>query len=93
MSDENDSDRIVEVVRKRPAYTHPSFIVEQDGRYYVTVAVLEYDPKARGITKEQREGVAEIERLYRGGERGRFGIVEVSRGIGIGLNTGPSHSD
>lgn len=91
MSDQNDPGSVVEVGTSRPAYAQPIFIIEQGGRYYVTAAVLEYDPNASGITPEQRDGVAQIQKLYQSGQKGRVGVVEVARGIGIGQNTGPVH--
>ncbi len=40
-----------------------TFIIEEGGRHYVAVAVLEYDPGACR-TDEEREGGEQIARLY-----------------------------
>ncbi|WP_375404192.1 hypothetical protein [uncultured Sphingomonas sp.] len=75
------------------AYAEPSFIIERGGRYYVTTAVLEYDPNAPNLTPEQRDGVTQVEKLFRSGERGRVGVVELVHRIGAGQNTGPTDDD
>ncbi|HYN46852.1 MAG TPA: hypothetical protein VES64_09185 [Allosphingosinicella sp.] len=67
----------------RDVPTARTFIIEEDGRHYVAVAVLEYDPGACR-TDEEREGVEQIARLYersKGGlERGAVAI-ELDPGI------------
>lgn len=75
------------------ALSQPSFIIERGGRFYLTVALLEYDPKAPGLTPEQRDGVAQIEKLYRSGPKGLVGATEVAmRGGGGPMNTGPMNT-
>jgi len=58
-----DSD-IVHVTKRTEALGSPNFVIEQNGRLYVAVAVLEYDPDSPGISAEQREGVAQIRRMF-----------------------------
>lgn len=41
----------------------PRFLVKHDGKYYLTVAVLEYDP-AEAKTKAEKDGVAEVARYF-----------------------------
>lgn len=93
MNSENSEDErsVVRVTSSRAGYAQPTFIIEQQGRFYVTLAVLEYDPKAPGITPEQRDGIMQIEKLFRSGDRSASGVSEVSRGIGgpMPMNTGP----
>ena len=55
---------IVHVTKRTEALGSPNFVIEHGGRYYVAVAVLEYDPNARGITKEQRNGVDQIRQMF-----------------------------
>jgi hypothetical protein len=93
MTDEHEPSPVVQVTTSRAAYAEPHFIIEHAGRYYVTVAVLEYDPHAANLTAEQREGVAAIEKLYRSGEQGRVGVVELARlGGPHPMNTGPMNT-
>lgn len=47
----------------RRAIGDRTFIIEEDDRLYVAVAVLEYDPAA-ARTDEQKRGVAEVRRMY-----------------------------
>lgn len=48
----------------RAAATSPNFVIEDDGRYYIAVAVLEYDPDAENITEEERRGVDQVRQLF-----------------------------
>lgn len=60
----DSSNNIVQVARQTEALTSPSFIIEQNGRFYVTVAVLEYDPNAADMTDEQKRGVEQIKEMF-----------------------------
>lgn len=88
---DGDQPEIVHVSSSaKAAFAAPSFIIEQDGRYYVTAAVLEYDPRAPNLTREQQEGVKQIQELYRSGEKTASGVTQISREIGpMPMNTGP----
>lgn len=48
----------------------PTFVLKHEGKYYVTAAVLEYDPKHPNMTKEQEAGVAYIRDLFEKESRG-----------------------
>lgn len=41
----------------------PRFLVKHDGKYYLAVAVLEYDP-ADARSDEEKKGVAEVARYF-----------------------------
>lgn len=45
------------------ALTGPTFIIQDGGKYYVSAAVLEYDPGKAG-SPEQRDGVNRIVQLF-----------------------------
>lgn len=48
------SRRTVSVCREGiPAIEEPRFLVEADGKLYLTLALLEYDPKSTKISMEQ----------------------------------------
>ena len=55
---------IVKIAGRKPALSSPSFIIEKDVRFYVTVAVVEYDPQAADLTAEQKKGVAEVQTMF-----------------------------
>jgi hypothetical protein len=39
------------------ALEEPRFLIEKDGKLYLTVAVLQYDPKHPGITRDQSAAI------------------------------------
>lgn len=81
---------IVEVATEsRTAFGRPCFIVKKGERYFVAIASLEYDPNASGITQEQKEGVAQVAQLFRGGADAALGAVELSGPPPSAMNTGP----
>lgn len=87
---EDDQRPIVHVTKSKAAFAKPTFIVELEGRYYVSVAVLEYDPRAPDLTPEQREGVAQVQELFRSGAKTATGVVEIGRSLDeMPMNTGP----
>lgn len=45
----------------------PTFVIEEGGRYYVAIAVLEYN-EAGAQSDQQREGVAAMRKLFQGEE-------------------------
>ena len=55
--------QIVSVCREGgiSALEEPRFLLEVDGKLYLTMAVLEYDPEHEGITHEQRHAIAELQ--------------------------------
>lgn len=59
-----DTGSIVQLVTPdRQAIGDRTFIIEEDGRLYVAVAVLEYDA-ASARTEDQKRGVEEVRRMY-----------------------------
>lgn len=88
---EDPNDDVVKIVRKFNALSKPSFLIEKDGRYYLTVAVLEYDPEAV-TTDAQRSGVQEVQRLFeecrvKGGSQACE--VDAAQLASTGMNTRP----
>ena len=53
------------------ALEEPRFLLEVDGKLYLTLAVLEYDPKHPKITKEQAATVRELQGHLEKGTKSR----------------------
>ena len=53
------------------ALEEPRFLVEADGKLYLTLAVLEYDPKHPKISKEQAATIRELHGHLERGEKSR----------------------
>jgi len=67
MSESSDDRHIVRVVKSAPpALSAPTFIIKDGDKYYLTLALWEYD-KGQAKTEEEREGCAAIADLYRTG--------------------------
>jgi hypothetical protein len=43
------------------AFEEPRFLIEWEGKYYLTVAVLEYDPQHPELTEAQRDVMGDLE--------------------------------
>lgn len=56
--------------------TSPSFIVESNGKYYLTLSVLEYDPEKARDDMTLAKGVDQIRNAYNGVAT-KLGSVEV----------------
>ncbi|MGZ8360594.1 MAG: hypothetical protein ACXWUX_08740 [Allosphingosinicella sp.] len=54
-------DKYVEIAGRK-ALTSPNFVIFHEGRYYVTVAVLEFDPTSAGASGQ--EGVAAVRGMF-----------------------------
>lgn len=55
---------IVYVTTQTAALSTPTFVIEHEGRFYVTLALIEYDPNATDITPEQKRGVAQVQKMF-----------------------------
>jgi hypothetical protein len=53
------------------ALEEPRFLIEQDGKLYLTVAVLEYDPKHPKISKEQAATIGDLQAHMKRGDQAR----------------------
>lgn len=62
--------------KSRAALESPRFLIEKDGKLYLSLAVLEYDPEHPGVTSEQKES---MERL-----RGQLGSGQGLRAVEFG---------
>ncbi len=86
---------IVQVTRQTFAYSRPNFVIEQDGRLYVTLALLEYDPKASNLSAEQKRGIKQMQKIFEGAHRqGSLRAAQLednSEELGP-LNSGPLNS-
>lgn len=81
------------------ALAEPNFLIQdEDGRVYLTVAVLEYDP-AKGKRGKQKSGVAWAQSVFEEGKRPRgMDVRRFQPGPGAvslqteppGLQTGPA---
>ena len=77
MDADDDLPRVVRVVEESDeALTGPNFIIHFQEKYYLTVAVWEYD-RRDAQNNEQEEGCETIAQLFRHGER--VEAVEVPR--------------
>ena len=85
---------VVKVAGRKPALSSPSFIIEKDGRLYVTVAVVEYDAQAANITPEQKKGVAEVQTLFtKAQQQGSVTACPIEPDVAaVAMNTGPGPS-
>ena len=84
----NDGRRIVRLsANSERAFEEPAFLIRSGGKLFLTVAVLEYDPKYKGITDEQKRAIAEMETLFDKGECEK--AVPVKAMAFRGANTGP----
>lgn len=64
--------RTVSVCREgMTALEEPRFLLEVDGKLYLTLAVLEYDPKHPKITKAQAATIRELHEHLERGEKSR----------------------
>jgi hypothetical protein len=69
----------------------PKFIIKLGDKYYVSVAVLEYDPNHPGATQAQKEGAAHIAAAFDAGQP-KLQAVQVSApSVSAHYQTGPSH--
>lgn len=48
------------------AFAEPQFVVEHDGKIYVTVGVIEYDPNDREMDDDEKSDLAELQEMLRG---------------------------
>jgi hypothetical protein len=60
--------------------SEPAFIVEYQGRFYVTAAVIEYDESASGLTDDQKSAARQIREMFEAGQ-------------GSAIRAVPLHSD
>lgn len=59
---------IVRVAREsRAAFDAPQILIEYQGKYYLSTAMLEYDPNHPEISKEQAEDIETLGRILRQG--------------------------
>jgi hypothetical protein len=90
MSDDDENNEIVQVTSQRPAFASPNFVIEKDGRLYVTLALIEYDPKASGLSAEQKRGVKQMQKLF--DEANRKGSLRAAQLDAEFSRTGPINS-
>lgn len=65
--------RMVNVCRGRgvSALEEPRFLLEAEGKLYLTMAVLEYDPKHPQITGEQSRAIASLQGVMKKAAKAR----------------------
>ncbi|MDQ8755484.1 hypothetical protein RCO27_04510 [Sphingosinicella sp. LHD-64] len=51
----------------RAALAEPQFLIEKDGKLYLTLAVLEYDPNHPDITQQQQASVTQLQTMLGSG--------------------------
>ena len=70
---------IVHVTTQMAALSEPNFVIEHEGRLYLTLALIEYDPKAAGLSPEQKPGIKQMQQLFGDARhRGELKAVPVS---------------
>jgi hypothetical protein len=67
----------VEVTTRQLALDAPNFIVEYQGKLYITLAALEYDANARNLTREQKSGIKSVRKMFEAAEGGRAPAVVI----------------
>lgn len=55
------------------AWSEPQFIIEHEGKFYVTVAVLEFDPKSKEAA--YREGSQEVQSAFKKASKVNAGVA------------------
>jgi len=81
---------VVQVAMPKPAAEEPIFLIEYKNKLYLTAAVLEYDPKAKGISKEQARAIREMYKLLEGDHCLRAAPLMKTQGaVYSGANTFP----
>ena len=50
------------------AYAEPQFVLEYDGKVYVTLAVIEYDPADEEMDAEERSDLSDLQRMLSAGK-------------------------
>ena len=74
----------------KPAAEEPIFLIDHKGKLYLTAAVLEYDLKAAGITREQARAIKEMYKLLEGADCLRaVPLMKAQSGPYSGANTFP----
>ena len=51
------------------ASVEPQFIVEHEGKFYVSVAVLEFDPKHPKLREVHKKGIERVASAFKGGRK------------------------
>ena len=62
--DDNEGRCTVKIVTDATALSRPSFIIKDAGRYYVSLAVWEYDPNAPHLTPEQKRDIDDLIQIF-----------------------------
>ena len=62
----SDAERYIVHVAKegRAAFSQPAFLFKVGNKYYTTLAVLEYDPDASGLTDQQISDIDKLGKIY-----------------------------
>jgi len=84
---------VVRLVSELTALSKPNFLIEKDGRFYLALAVLEYDPDA-ARSEDEKRGIEEVQRLFTDCKvKGSLCACEVQAMalLSGGMNTGPRH--
>ncbi|WP_129790768.1 hypothetical protein [Sphingosinicella sp. CPCC 101087] len=75
---------------RKGGQSEPSFIVEYQGRFYVTVAVIEYDEAAAGLTEDQKIAARQIREMFEAGQASAVKAVPLHSDMEwAGQSTGP----
>jgi hypothetical protein len=78
------------------ALEEPRFLIEADGKLYLTVAVLEYDPNHPELKDEHRQSIGELQNQLETGEKVRavkYGPGRISASIIASNMVGPGPGD
>ena len=93
MADDLD-DSVIDVGDDDEALTEPVFLIEHDGKYYLTVAIWGYDDSdPTSLTQAEREGVEMVRRRHQEGcKDGHHKAIRVDADFGsIAQHTSPPH--
>lgn len=61
------------------AYAEPQFVLEFDGKIYVTLALVEYDPNDAEMAEDERSDLSELQSMLEGDRIVSGTIVDAPR--------------
>ncbi len=63
---EKERSTVIVSIDSVEAYAEPQFVLEFDGKIYVTAAVIEYDPGDSDMDEDERADLSELQAMLEG---------------------------
>ena len=70
----------------------PAFVIEHDNKLYLTLGVLEYDPKQGGLSPEQKATIKKLKDKFKRGQKVSGALVYDWHTYAGGITKPPSPS-